>query len=53
MFCACSGRGSFYRTNHYQPRNKAELVACMKKGICFSNKRLLRTHVICGMPPEA
>ena len=33
------------RMNHFQPENKAELIACMKIGMCFSNKRMLRTHV--------
>ena len=32
-------------TSYYQPENKAELVACMQQNLCFSNKRLLRTHV--------
>lgn len=32
-------------TSYYQPENKAELVACMQQSLCFSNKRLLRTHV--------
>ena len=33
------------RTAWYQPENKAELIACMHSLNCFSNKRLVRTHV--------
>lgn len=33
------------RTTFYQPENKAELVECIYTKNCFSNKRLVRTHV--------
>ena len=33
------------RSIHYQPETKAELIACLYTKNCFSNKRLVRTHV--------
>ena len=33
------------RSIHYQPETKAELIACLYTNNCFSNKRLVRTHV--------
>ncbi len=32
-------------TNAFQPENKYELIACVSSKNCFSNKRLIRTHV--------
>lgn len=33
------------RTNTFQPENKVELIACVASKNCYSNKRLIRTHM--------